>query len=152
MRSIHWHEGRQGVKVRSISSTVIPMRHITPLLYLYSWYVNCIVFARNFLIPFLLPRFLYSALPLSLSFIADPLIINIAFRKSFTCYNCIKDFSTQQMTFITDNEDIIEPKIARTKRDELNLPPLQFGYNSRLGLNCNCLISNEIQPIPVRMS
>ena len=60
------------------------------------------------------------------------------------CYTCNNQFHVQQLAFINGAENDIKRQIAITRREELGHPPLHVNDNSRLCLNCNRLIMDEI--------
>lgn len=60
------------------------------------------------------------------------------------CYVCNAQFNLRQLAFMRGDENINKRQIAITRRDENGHPPLVLDENSRLCINCNRLIIDEI--------
>lgn len=60
------------------------------------------------------------------------------------CYVCNRQVNRQQLSFMNGDQNANKRQIAITRRDELNHPPLALDENSRICLNCNRSIIDEI--------
>lgn len=63
------------------------------------------------------------------------------------CYTCNRSFNIRQLGRMDRDQNNIKRQIAIARRDELGHPPLNLDNNSRLCVNCNRLIINEIAMI-----
>lgn len=68
-------------------------------------------------------------------------------RNYLRCYSCNGRFRTRTMARIDRDENAGEMEIAINRRNNLNLPPLEADDQSRLCINCNRLILEEIRAI-----
>ena len=63
------------------------------------------------------------------------------------CYTCNKPFNVRQLAHMDGDENVIKRQIAITRRDEFGHPPLHLDDNSRLCINCNLSIIDELAMI-----
>lgn len=63
------------------------------------------------------------------------------------CYVCNRQFNVPQLALMNGAENMNKRQVAISRRDELNHPPLALDENSRLCINCNRSIINEINLI-----
>ena len=68
----------------------------------------------------------------------------MAFRLQFQCFICEMVGNPRQMPILREN-DIQKVNIAQRRREELLLPQIDVNINSRLCVNCNLSIIDEIQ-------
>lgn len=60
------------------------------------------------------------------------------------CYVCNRQFNICYLARMNGDENINKRQIAITRRDELGYPPLHLDDNSRLCINCNRSIVDEM--------
>lgn len=71
----------------------------------------------------------------------------MAFRRQIACYVCTNPFVPQRLAFLNGEENATKREIAITRRNQLGHPPLDITNDSRICLNCNVSIINEIAQI-----
>ncbi|KYN09817.1 hypothetical protein ALC57_18070 [Trachymyrmex cornetzi] len=71
----------------------------------------------------------------------------MAFRNVVSCYVCDRTFSSRVLTRIDGEGNAHKREISIRRREENNMPPMDISPNSKICLNCNQSILNEINHI-----
>lgn len=68
----------------------------------------------------------------------------MAFRNVLPCYVCDRNYAPHLMARIYGDENVNKIEIAIQRRDYCNRPPLEVTELTRICMNCNQSILNEI--------
>ena len=71
----------------------------------------------------------------------------MAFRNIISCYVCDRRFVPRSMKRIGGKENAHKGEIAIHRREENDMPPLEVNANTKICINCNQSILNEIHII-----